>query len=197
MLRGGCWRRRALLEQKERVWERERGAWLEEKESVLADVEHYKEAASVSGADVETLYANRGMAMDNNQKLARERHWLLSQGFGLFLSTFSQSKEFKGSLERVYRAYRDVGYQSGLKDEYSYFSQGLKRKETLLYNSKAKKQLAKLDKEFSKQAPALLAKITDNPLMSLDKLKSLLTPVGPPRPSPCQARILHGSFLKQ
>ncbi|KAJ0801024.1 hypothetical protein HanPI659440_Chr03g0112021 [Helianthus annuus] len=112
----------ALLEQKERAWERERGAWLEEKESLLADVKHYKEATYIFAADVETLYADWGISMDDNQKLARERHWLLSQGFGLFLSAFSQSEEFKGSLEWVYRAYRDVGYQSGLKDGYSYSS---------------------------------------------------------------------------
>ncbi|KAJ0779471.1 hypothetical protein HanPI659440_Chr06g0226881 [Helianthus annuus] len=130
----------------------------------------------------ETLYADWGISMDDNQKLARECHWILPQGFGLFLSAFSQSEEFKGSLERVYRAYRDVGYQSGLKDGYSYSSQGMKRKETPLYNSKAKKQLAKLDKEFGEKTPALLAKITDNPLMSLDELKSLLIPAGPSSP---------------
>ncbi|KAL9999077.1 hypothetical protein Hdeb2414_s0507g00907311 [Helianthus debilis subsp. tardiflorus] len=91
-------------------------------------------------------------------------------------------EEFKGSLERVCKAYRDVGYQSGLKDRYSYSSQGMKRKETLLYNSKANKQLAKLDKEFGEKTPALLAKIIDNPLMSLDELKSLLTLAGPSSP---------------
>ncbi|MFS8001754.1 hypothetical protein Hanom_Chr13g01194111 [Helianthus anomalus] len=92
----------AQLEQNERAWERERGAWLEEKEGLLADVKHYKEVASVSGANVETLYADWGMAMDENQKLARERHLLISQGFGLFLSGFSQPEEFKGNLERLY-----------------------------------------------------------------------------------------------
>ncbi|KAF5801383.1 hypothetical protein HanXRQr2_Chr06g0247501 [Helianthus annuus] len=151
-------------------------------ERKLLEKEHYKEVASVSAADVETLYADWGISMDENQKLARECYWLLPQGFGLFLSAFSQSEEFKGSLERVYRAYRDVGYQSSLKDGYSYSSQGMKRKETPLYNSKAKKQLAKLDKEFSENTPALLSKITDNLLMSLDELKSLLTPDGPSSP---------------
>ncbi|MFS7938268.1 hypothetical protein Hanom_Chr05g00437411 [Helianthus anomalus] len=44
------------------------------------------------------------------------------------------------------RAYREVGYQSGLKDGYAYSAQGMGRKETPLYNSNAKKQLSKLDK---------------------------------------------------
>ncbi|KAM0015986.1 hypothetical protein Hdeb2414_s0032g00716781 [Helianthus debilis subsp. tardiflorus] len=153
-----------------------------ERKLLEKEVKHYKEAASVSAADVETLYADWGISMDDNQKLAGECHWLLPQGFGLFLSAFSQSEEFKGSLERVYRAYRDVGYQSGLKDGYSYSSHGMKRKETPLYNSKAKKQMAKLDKEFGEKTPALLAKITDNRLMSLDELKSMLTPAGPSSP---------------
>ncbi|KAJ0500850.1 hypothetical protein HanRHA438_Chr11g0493821 [Helianthus annuus] len=162
-------------EQKERAWQ-------DEKEHLLADVKYYKEAASVSAADVEISYADLGVAKDDSQKLAIERHWLLSQGFGLFLSAFSQSEEFKGSLERVYRAYRDVGYQSGLKDGYSYSSQGLKTKETPHYNSMAKKHLAKLDEEFGGKTPILLVKITDNPLMSLGELKSLLEPAGPSSP---------------
>ncbi|KAJ0914457.1 hypothetical protein HanPSC8_Chr06g0238771 [Helianthus annuus] len=91
-------------------------------ERKLLEKEHYKEAASVSTADVETLYVDWGISMDDNQKLAGERHWLLPQEFGLFLSAFSQSEEFKGSLKRVYRAYRDVGDQSRLKDGYSYSS---------------------------------------------------------------------------
>ncbi|KAM0037467.1 hypothetical protein Hdeb2414_s0013g00403431 [Helianthus debilis subsp. tardiflorus] len=113
----------ALLEHKKR-------AWLDEKERLLADVNYYKEAASVSATDVEILYADLGIAQDDNQKLAAERHWLLSQGFELFISAFSQSEEFKGILERIYKAYMDVGYKSGLKDGYSYSSQGLKRKKT-------------------------------------------------------------------
>ncbi|MFS7929172.1 hypothetical protein Hanom_Chr04g00329341 [Helianthus anomalus] len=44
---------------------------------------------------------------------------------------------------------------------------GMKRKETPHYNSKAKKKLAKLDEEFSGQTPALLFKLLDYPLMSL------------------------------
>ncbi|KAJ0897470.1 hypothetical protein HanRHA438_Chr08g0346101 [Helianthus annuus] len=97
----------ARLDQRERAWERERGAWLTEKERLLVDVKHYKEVASVSAADLDVLYADLGIAQEDSQKLATERHWLLSQGFGLFLSAFSQSKEFKGNLERIYRAYRD------------------------------------------------------------------------------------------
>ncbi|MFS8004666.1 hypothetical protein Hanom_Chr13g01228511 [Helianthus anomalus] len=59
-----------------------------------------------------------GIVQDNNQKLAAERHWLLSQGFGCFLATFTQSPDFKSSLERIYQAYRNVRYQAGLKDGY-------------------------------------------------------------------------------
>ncbi|KAJ0472484.1 hypothetical protein HanLR1_Chr15g0568891 [Helianthus annuus] len=92
------------------------------------------------------------------------------------------SEEFKGSFERIYRAYRDVGYQAGLKDGYAYSAQGLGRKETPLYNSKAKKQLFKLDKEFGEKTPALLEKILERPLMSIDELKALLAPVGPSSP---------------
>ncbi|KAJ0716734.1 hypothetical protein HanPI659440_Chr13g0515991 [Helianthus annuus] len=175
-------KRKLLEEKRKKAWEREQRAWKEEKEDLVAELKHHKEAASVSRADVENLYTDWGMAMDDNQKLARERHWLISQGFGLFLSAFSRSEEFRGSLERVYRAYRDVGYQAGLKDGYSYSSQGLKRKETPLYNKKAKKQLAKLDKEFGEKTPALLEKILENPLMSLDELKTLLTPTGTSSP---------------
>ncbi|KAF5811172.1 hypothetical protein HanRHA438_Chr04g0187961 [Helianthus annuus] len=130
---------------------RERDAWLAEKERLLANVKHYKEAASVSVTDVEVLYADLGIAQEDSQKLAAERHW-------------------------------DVGYQAGLKDGYSYSSQGLKRMETPHYNSKARKHLAKLDKEFSGKTPAVLAKITDNPLMSLEELKSLLESAGPSSP---------------
>ncbi|KAJ0669162.1 hypothetical protein HanPI659440_Chr17g0697861 [Helianthus annuus] len=84
--------------------------------------------------------------------------------------------------EKIYKAYRDVGYQAGLKDGYAYFAQGLGRKETPLYNSKAKKRLSKLDKEFGGKTPALLEKILERPLMSIDELKALLTPAGPSSP---------------
>ncbi|KAJ0450637.1 hypothetical protein HanRHA438_Chr15g0697481 [Helianthus annuus] len=128
------------------------------------------------------MYTEWGIAMDDNQKLAHERYWLITQGFGSFLAAVSQSEEFKGSFERIYRAYRDVGYQAGLKDGYAYSAQGLGRKETPLYNSKAKKQLFKLDKEFDEKTPALLEKILERPLMSIDELKALLAPVGPSSP---------------
>ncbi|KAF5759940.1 hypothetical protein HanXRQr2_Chr16g0747461 [Helianthus annuus] len=79
----------------------------------------------------------------------------------------------------IYRAYRDVGYQAGLKDGYAYSAQGLGRKETHLYNSKAKKRLSKLDKEFGGKTHALLEKILERPLISIDELKALLTPTSP------------------
>ncbi|KAJ0710463.1 hypothetical protein HanOQP8_Chr09g0312671 [Helianthus annuus] len=82
----------ALLEQREKAWEQERRAWMEEKEDLVAELKHHKEATSISGADVETLYTDWGMAMDDNQKLAQEHHCLISQGFGLFLSAFSRSE---------------------------------------------------------------------------------------------------------
>ncbi|KAM0014449.1 hypothetical protein Hdeb2414_s0035g00727641 [Helianthus debilis subsp. tardiflorus] len=82
----------------------------------------------------------------------------------------------------VYRAYRDVGYQAGLKDGYAYFAQGLGSKETPLYNFKAKKHLSKLDKEFGGKTTALLEKILERPLMSIDELKALLAPAGPSSP---------------
>ncbi|MFS7988931.1 hypothetical protein Hanom_Chr11g01040671 [Helianthus anomalus] len=126
---------RALLEQRERGWERER-----------------------VGSGALLAYHSR---------------------FGSFLFAVSQSEEFKGSLERIYRAYRDVGYQVGLKDGYAHSSQGLMRKETPLYNSKAKKQLSKPNKEFGEKTHALLKKILERPLMSIDELKALLAPVGP------------------
>ncbi|KAJ0743605.1 hypothetical protein HanPI659440_Chr10g0377841 [Helianthus annuus] len=122
------------------------------------------------------------IAVDDNQKLAKETYWLITEGFGSFLTAVSQSEEFKGSLERIYRAYRDVGYQAGLKDGYAYSAKGLGRKETPLYNSRAKKQLSNLDKEFGEKTPTLLERILEQPLMSIDELKALLTPAGPSSP---------------
>ncbi|KAM0009292.1 hypothetical protein Hdeb2414_s0093g00789681 [Helianthus debilis subsp. tardiflorus] len=87
-------------------------------------------------------YAEWGITSDDNQKLAKEK------------------------------AYRDVGYQAGLKERYAYSAQGLGRKETPFYNPKAKKRLSKLDKEFECKTPALLEKILERPLMSIDELKS-------------------------
>ncbi|KAJ0493517.1 hypothetical protein HanIR_Chr12g0587061 [Helianthus annuus] len=128
------------------------------------------------------MYAEWGIAMDDNQKLAKERYWLITEGFGSFLTVVSHSEEFKGSLERIYRVYRDVGYESGLKDGYAYSAQGLGRKETPFYNSKATKQLSKLDKEFGGKTPALLERILERPLISIDELKALLTLAGPSSP---------------
>ncbi|KAJ0803888.1 hypothetical protein HanLR1_Chr00c1606g0810601 [Helianthus annuus] len=68
----------ALLEQRERAWEKERIAWMEEKEELVAELKHHKEADSVSRADLETMYPEWGMAMDDNQRLAQERYWLIS-----------------------------------------------------------------------------------------------------------------------
>ncbi|KAM0028916.1 hypothetical protein Hdeb2414_s0018g00519791 [Helianthus debilis subsp. tardiflorus] len=82
---------RKLLEDKlrERAWEKKRMAWTEEKEELIAELKHHKEATSVSRADMVTLYTDWVIAMEDNQKLAQERHWLISQGFRLFLSVAS------------------------------------------------------------------------------------------------------------
>ncbi|KAF5757136.1 hypothetical protein HanRHA438_Chr17g0833091 [Helianthus annuus] len=105
-----------------RLGERERIAWTEEREELATELKHQKELDSVSQGDLDTMYAEWGVAMDDNQNLAQERYWLITEGFGSFLTVVSQSKEFKGSLERIYRAYLDVGYQAGLKDGYAYFA---------------------------------------------------------------------------
>ncbi|MFS7941960.1 hypothetical protein Hanom_Chr06g00482461 [Helianthus anomalus] len=110
----------AMLEQNERSWERERTTWAEEKEELLAELKHQKAVDSVSQGDLNTMYAEWGIDVDDNQKLAKERYWLITEGFGSFLTAVSQSEEFKASLERIYRAYRDVGYQAGLKDGHAY-----------------------------------------------------------------------------
>ncbi|MFS8000859.1 hypothetical protein Hanom_Chr13g01183511 [Helianthus anomalus] len=172
----------AMLERRERAWKREMAALMEEKEKLAAELKHLKEANSVSQEQLNTMYADWGITSDDNQRLAREKHWLITEGFRAFLTAVSQSEEFKSGLEQVYRAYRDVGYQLGLKDGYIYSAQGLGRKETPLYNSKAKKRLSKLDKEFGGKTPALLEKILEHPMISIDELKSLLTPAGPSSP---------------
>ncbi|KAF5783121.1 hypothetical protein HanXRQr2_Chr11g0504241 [Helianthus annuus] len=156
--------RRLQEEKRERAWARERAALVEEKEDLAVELKRQKELDSVSQKDLDAIY------------------WLITEGFGSFLTVVAQSEEFKGSVEKIYRAYRDVGYQSGLKDGYAYSAQGLGRKETPLYNSKAKKQLSKLDKEFGEKTHALLEKILERPLMSIEELKVLLTPVGPSSP---------------
>ncbi|KAM0037706.1 hypothetical protein Hdeb2414_s0013g00406411 [Helianthus debilis subsp. tardiflorus] len=172
----------AMLEQKERAWAREMAALVEEKEELAADLKHQKELDSVSWEQFYTMYAEWGVTSDDNQKLAKEKYWLITEGFWSFVTAISQSEEFKSSLEQIYRAYRDVGYQAGLKDGNAYSAQGLGRKETPLYNSKAKTRLSKLDKEFGGKTPALLEKILERPMISIDELKALLTPAGPSSP---------------
>ncbi|MFS7935636.1 hypothetical protein Hanom_Chr05g00405901 [Helianthus anomalus] len=169
----------AMLEQKEHAWAREIAALVEEKEELPAELKHQKELDSMSQEQLDTMYVEWGITSDDNQKLAKEKYCLITEGFGSFLTAVSQSEEFKSSLEQIYRAYRDVGYQARLKDGYAYSAQGLGRKETDLYNSKAKKRVSMLDKEFGGKTPALIEKILEPPLMSIDELKALLTPAGP------------------
>ncbi|KAJ0514626.1 hypothetical protein HanRHA438_Chr10g0464761 [Helianthus annuus] len=121
---------RALLKERERAWNEERAKLMREMEQLVEYVNHYKVVTSVSGSDVETLYTKLGIVQDDNQKLAAERHWLLSEGFGRFLAAFTQSPDFKGSLERTYQAHRNVRYQTGLKDGYAFSSQCMRMKET-------------------------------------------------------------------
>ncbi|KAJ0510491.1 hypothetical protein HanRHA438_Chr11g0515551 [Helianthus annuus] len=157
-------------------------ALIEEKEELVAALKHQKEVDSVSLEQLDTMYSEWRIASDDNQKLAKEKYWLINEGFGAFLTAVSQSEEFKRGLEQVYRAYRDVGYQACLKDGYAYSAQGVGRKETPPYNSRANKQLSKLDKEFGGKTPALLQKILEHPMISIDELKTLLTPAGPSSP---------------
>ncbi|KAJ0704497.1 hypothetical protein HanPI659440_Chr14g0563341 [Helianthus annuus] len=131
--------------QEEKLGKREMAALVEEKEELAMELKHQKELNSVSQEQLDTMYAEWGITSDDNQKLAKEKYWLITEGFRSFLTVVSQSEEFKSSLKQIYRAYQDVGYQAGLKDGYAYPAQGLGRKETPLYNSKAKKQLSKLD----------------------------------------------------
>ncbi|KAF5781277.1 hypothetical protein HanRHA438_Chr11g0494601 [Helianthus annuus] len=92
-----------LLKENERAWNEEQTKLMREREQLVEDVNHYKAAASVCGSDVETLYVELGIVQDDNQKLAAERHWLLSKGFGCFLVAFTQSLDFTGSLGRTYQ----------------------------------------------------------------------------------------------
>ncbi|MFS7974296.1 hypothetical protein Hanom_Chr09g00866951 [Helianthus anomalus] len=163
----------ALLERREQAWEKEMATLVEEKEELVAELKHLKEVGSVSQEQLNTMYADCGITSDDNQRLAKEKHWLITEGFGAFLIAVSQLEDFKSGLEEVYRAYRDVGYQAGLKDGYIYSTQGLGRKETPLYNSKAKKRLSKLDEEFGSKTPAILKKILEHPMISIDELKAL------------------------
>ncbi|KAJ0891836.1 hypothetical protein HanPSC8_Chr09g0358821 [Helianthus annuus] len=76
---------RKLLEEKER----ERAAWAEEKEELVAELKHLKAMDSVSQGDLNTMYADWGIAVDDNQKLAKERYWLIIEWFGSFLTDVS------------------------------------------------------------------------------------------------------------
>ncbi|KAJ0695999.1 hypothetical protein HanLR1_Chr10g0351961 [Helianthus annuus] len=120
----------------------------------------------------------RCQVVDAERKLQEEK------GAGVMLEQKERAwaREMAALVEEKEEAYRDVGYQVSLKDGYAYSAQGLRRKETPLYNSKAKKRLSKLDKEFGGKAPALLEKILERPLMSIDEVKALLTPAGPSSP---------------
>ncbi|KAJ0712327.1 hypothetical protein HanOQP8_Chr09g0333631 [Helianthus annuus] len=139
MPKGIFWRKRAMVKERKKAWEEERVGLMREREQLIADVNHYKTTVSVSTNDVETLYAELGIVQDDNQKLASELHWWLSQGFQRFLAAFTQSPNFKSSLEKTYQAYWNVRCQAGLEDESAFSSQGLERKKTPHYNSKAKK----------------------------------------------------------
>ncbi|KAF5808990.1 hypothetical protein HanXRQr2_Chr04g0151861 [Helianthus annuus] len=172
----------AMLERKERAWEQEMASLIAEKEELAAELKHVREVGSVSQEQLNTMYADYGITSDDNQRLAGEKHWLITEGFGAFLTAVAQSEDFKSGLEEVYRAYRNVGYQAGLKDGYVYSAQGLGRKETPLYNSKAKKRLSKLNEEFGRKTPAILAKILEHPLISIDELKALFSSAGPSSP---------------
>ncbi|KAM0051576.1 hypothetical protein Hdeb2414_s0007g00238151 [Helianthus debilis subsp. tardiflorus] len=90
-----------MLEQKQRSWEKEMAALVEEKEELAAELKHQREVDSVSQKDLDMMYAEYGMTSDDNQRLAREKHWLITEGFGAFLTAISQSEEFKSGLEQV------------------------------------------------------------------------------------------------
>ncbi|KAM0035184.1 hypothetical protein Hdeb2414_s0015g00443361 [Helianthus debilis subsp. tardiflorus] len=171
-----------MLERRERAWEKEIAVLVEEKEELAAELKHLNEVGSISQEQLNTMYADYGITSDDNKRLAKEKHWLITEGFGAFLTAVSQSEEFKSGLEEVYRAHRDVGYQAGLKDVYIYSAQGLGRKETPLYNSKAKKRLSKLDEEFGSKTPIILKKILEHPMISIDELKALFSSAGPSSP---------------
>ncbi|MFS7961134.1 hypothetical protein Hanom_Chr08g00711251 [Helianthus anomalus] len=86
MLSINCRRRRctgagAMLEWKERAWEREIAALIEEKEELAAELKHQKELDSVS-QKLDVMYAEWGITLDDNQKLAQEKYWLINEGFG-------------------------------------------------------------------------------------------------------------------
>ncbi|MFS7939290.1 hypothetical protein Hanom_Chr05g00450001 [Helianthus anomalus] len=89
----------AMLEQKEHTWAREMVVLVEEKEEPAAKLKHQKEPDSVSQEQLDTMYAEWRITSDDNQNLAKEKYWLITEGFGSFLTVVSQSEEFKSSLE--------------------------------------------------------------------------------------------------
>ncbi|KAJ0436076.1 hypothetical protein HanIR_Chr17g0900421 [Helianthus annuus] len=88
-----------MLERKERAWEQEMSSLIAEKEELVAELKHVKEVGSVSQEQLDTMYADYGITSDDNQRLAGEKHWLITEGFGAFLTTVAQSEDFKNGLE--------------------------------------------------------------------------------------------------
>ncbi|KAJ0834771.1 hypothetical protein HanRHA438_Chr16g0747461 [Helianthus annuus] len=84
----------AMLERREQAWEREMAVLAEEKEELAAELKHLKEVGSVSEEQLNTMYADYGIASDDNQRLAKEKHWLITEGFGAFLTVVAQSEDF-------------------------------------------------------------------------------------------------------
>ncbi|KAJ0512994.1 hypothetical protein HanHA300_Chr10g0352441 [Helianthus annuus] len=101
----------------------------------------------------------RCQVVDAERKLQEEK------GAGVMLEQKERAwaREMAALVEEKEEAYRDVGYQASLKDGYAYSAQGLRRKETPLYNSKAKKRLSKLDKEFGGRLLPFLRKSLNVP----------------------------------
>ncbi|KAJ0558368.1 hypothetical protein HanIR_Chr07g0335501 [Helianthus annuus] len=116
----------------------------------------------------------RGQVVDAERRLQekKERAWEQEMA-----SLIAEKEELAAELKHV----KEVG-SAGLKDGYAYSAQGLGRKETPLYNSKAKKRLSKLNEEFGRKTPAVLAKILEHPMISIAELKALFSSVGPSSP---------------
>ncbi|KAF5769591.1 hypothetical protein HanXRQr2_Chr14g0650071 [Helianthus annuus] len=120
-----------MLEQRKQAWEREMTVLVEEKEELAAELKHLRDVGSVFQEQLNTMYADYGITSDDNQRLARENHWLITEGFGAFLAAIAQSDDFKSGLEEIYRAYRDVGS----KDDYT---DTKKHKQTQIRDKKKK-----------------------------------------------------------
>ncbi|KAM0019054.1 hypothetical protein Hdeb2414_s0026g00681081 [Helianthus debilis subsp. tardiflorus] len=56
----------AMLERRERAWEREMAVLVEEKEELAAELKHLKEVGSVSQEQLNTMYADYGITSDDN-----------------------------------------------------------------------------------------------------------------------------------